>query len=58
MIIENDADYITVEFVSKTYKLVYPDVFTKFIKMEGSAIQAFILKEIKNAKVVVKEKNT
>lgn len=50
------GDYITVEFLSKTSKFIYPDAFEKFIKAEDNEVQAAIIKEINDAKAAAEQK--
>ena len=50
VITEMEGKYITVEFVAKTTKFVYPDAFEKFIKAEDSTVQQTILDSINSAK--------
>lgn len=35
VITKKEGNYITVEFVSRTTKFIYPDAFEKFIKAEN-----------------------
>ena len=49
-VVAQDKEYVTVEFVSKTSKFIYPDAFTKFLKCEDSVLQANVLQEIADAK--------
>lgn len=55
IVIDQVAEYVTVEFVSKTSKFVYPDTFAKFIRAEDETVQASIQKEIEVAKKALEE---
>lgn len=54
-ITEKVGNYITVEFVAKTTKFVYPDAFETFIKAENLSVQQAIVDEINEAKVAAEQ---
>ncbi|NLJ65414.1 MAG: hypothetical protein GX337_08515 [Christensenellaceae bacterium] len=56
VVIEKVDSYITVEFVEKTAKFAYPDVFEKFLKAEDVDVQTNIIKEIEMIKVETEQK--
>lgn len=55
-VIEYMDRYITVEFVCKKVKFIYPDIFKTLLKAEDDAIQSTIILEIEAAKVEAEEK--
>ena len=38
-VINQDETYITVEFISKTSKFVYPEAFERFLKAKDETVQ-------------------
>lgn len=49
------SNYLTIKFAAKESKFVYPDAFEKFIVADDASIQAKIVEEINNAKLVAEE---
>ena len=58
IIIEHKANYITIEFTSRTSKFIYPAAFEEFITAEDSGIQTAIIKSIENAKLVKQQQHS
>ena len=54
-VIEFDGKQITVRFVDKISKFVYPNSFENFIKAADSALQESIMKEVTAAKIAEEE---
>lgn len=48
------GNYLTIKFAAKESKFVYPDAFEKFIVADDASIQAKIVEEINNAKLLLK----
>lgn len=55
-IIEFDGKYITVQFSDKISKFIYPDAFDNFLKIDDSAMQEAILKDITAIKQAEEER--
>ena len=51
-IVEHKDNYITVAFLGKTTKFVYPNAFETFIKAVDDNVQEFIVSEIEKAKII------
>lgn len=49
------GNYLTIKFAAKESKFVYPDAFEKFIVADDASIQAKIVEEINNAKLIAEE---
>lgn len=56
VITKKEGNYITVEFVSRTTKFLYPDAFEKFIKAEDANVQQIIIDGIYEAKAATEQK--
>lgn len=55
-VIEFDGQYITVQFVGKTSKFIYPDAFDKFLKAKDPTVQEAIMADIISVKQAEEEK--
>jgi hypothetical protein len=53
---EFDGKYITIQFVGRTSRFVYPDAFDKFLKAEDPTVQEAIMADIVAAKQAENER--
>lgn len=53
---EFDGKYITIQFVGRTSRFIYPDAFDKFLKAEDPTVQEAILADIVAAKQAENER--
>ncbi len=54
IITEASDNHLTIKFVAKESKFIYPDAFEQFIEAEEASVQAEIMEEVNNKKLATK----